>query len=89
MTYAKRVDANQKQIVAALRKCGVFVADTSRLGGGHPDIICQVFGRWVPVELKMPGAKLTDDEVRWWHNMGMTPIVAHDLAEALAIARLT
>ena len=35
----KRVDANQPQIVADLRKCGFLVAVTSDVGRGFGDIV--------------------------------------------------
>ena len=35
----KKVDANQPQIVADLRKCGVLVHITSDLGRGFPDLV--------------------------------------------------
>ena len=38
--YAKRRDGNQNAIAAILEQCGVTVKDTSRLGGGYPDLTC-------------------------------------------------
>jgi hypothetical protein len=37
--YARRVDANHAQVVATLRAAGAWVWDTSRLGGGFPDLL--------------------------------------------------
>lgn len=34
-----RVDANQKEIVNILRRCGYSVAITSQLGKGFPDLV--------------------------------------------------
>ena len=39
MRRAARTDANQKAIVAALRKAGFSVAITSQLGNGFPDLV--------------------------------------------------
>jgi hypothetical protein len=36
--FARRVDANHAQVVATLRAAGAWVWDTSRLGGGYPDL---------------------------------------------------
>lgn len=37
--YAARVDANQEQVVRALRACGVWVCSTAALGNGFPDLL--------------------------------------------------
>ena len=52
MGYRKRVDANQADIVAALRRSGWYVHDTSRIGGGFPDLVCARAGRIILVEVK-------------------------------------
>ena len=41
MARAKRVDANQKEIVDLFRKMGCLVWDSSGLGRGFPDLIVQ------------------------------------------------
>ncbi len=37
---ARRVDDNQREVVAALRKMGCLVHITSDLGSGFPDLVC-------------------------------------------------
>lgn len=64
---ARRVDSNQREIVAQLRKIGASVAITSSLGHGFPDLVCGMFGKNYLFELKdgnkPPSArKLTTDE---------------------------
>mgnify|MGYP003387817269 CR=1 FL=1 len=39
MTYARRVDRNQQEIVDAFRKCGWLVLDLSGVGQGCPDLL--------------------------------------------------
>jgi hypothetical protein len=39
MTRARRVDANQAEIVAEFRKCGYSVLDLSGVGQGCPDLL--------------------------------------------------
>lgn len=39
MRRAARVDANQAEIVKALRDAGCSVKDTSAVGGGFPDLV--------------------------------------------------
>ncbi len=47
-----RVDANQKEIVAALREAGCSVAITSGVGGGFPDIAVGLDGITWLIEIK-------------------------------------
>ena len=64
---AARVDANQPDIVKALRRVGCLVAITSGVGQGFPDIVVGYRQRIYLVEIKdgtkPPSAtKLTKDE---------------------------
>lgn len=52
MTYAKRTDTNQQEIVAALRKMGYSVAITSGVGDGFPDLVVGRAGQTWLIELK-------------------------------------
>ena len=73
--YQHRKDANQADIIDALRKLGADVLDTSSvapaLGGdlaGFPDLVAVWPDGWtVFVEVKMAGARLTRHESCWWH----------------------
>lgn len=58
-----RTDANQREIVAALRKIGVSVAITSDVGGGFPDLVASKAGRNVLLECKTGEEKLTNDQL--------------------------
>ena len=77
---AARVDANQTEIVAALRKVGARVAITSALGGGFPDVLACLHGRIYMLEIKdgnKPSSerKLTPAEQRFhdeWAGMVCT-----------------
>ena len=66
--YARRKDNNQSAMESELRQLGFHVADTSRLGGGFPDMVVSGWSRRkgcvmaLLVEVKMPEGKLTDDE---------------------------
>lgn len=68
MRRAAKVDANQQEIVSALRSIpGVSVAVTSALGDGFPDLVLGYKARTYLVEVKngelSPSRKqLTDDE---------------------------
>ena len=57
-----RVDANQREIVEALRRIGASVWITSSLGGGFPDLAVGHRGRTYLLEVKVSPVKLTPDE---------------------------
>jgi hypothetical protein len=84
---AKKIDANQKEIIANLRKCGFRVRSTASIGDGFPDIIVQARGCNFLFEIKMPGEKLTDNEEEFFAEWGDSRFVGiiHDTAEALEI----
>ena len=63
-THISRVDANQPQIVEALRKCGCLVRSTAALGQGFADLIVLTPRKnLVLLEVKTDRGKLTDDQV--------------------------
>lgn len=67
--YAKRVDANQKEIVAALRKMGADVYDLSKVGNGIPDLMVTTQGQTILVEVKSSEkAKYTDHQLKYLSN---------------------
>ena len=64
-----RTDANQTEIVEALRKRGVSVAITSAVGNGFPDLVCSWQGRTVLLEVKRSEKeKLTPDQVKFFEG---------------------
>ena len=90
MTYAKRVDVNQKDIVKALRDCGASVVDLSKVGHGIPDLLVGYAGLTVLVEVKSSEkAKFTDDQLefmkRWY---GGALIRINDVEGALRLIQL-
>lgn len=85
---AKRTDANQAEIAAALRKAGCSVQDLHEVGHGCPDILVGYAGHTWCFEIKVHGGKLTDDEHEWalrWHGQYA---VIHSAEEALEIMGL-
>lgn len=72
---AAKVDANQAEIVKALRKVGAKVQPIHTVGNGCPDVIVAHNGRWYAAEIKdgnkPPSAqKLTPDEQEWHEEFG-------------------
>jgi Holliday junction resolvase len=86
-----RTDANQTEIVLALRAAGAFVQSLAACGCGVPDLLVMRGGRIVLMEVK-DGSKpeserrLTPAQVAW-HKMaeavGVTVRVVNDSGEAL------
>ena len=52
MRRAAKVDANQKEVVDALRKAGFDVRHTHQIGMGFPDVIVGVGGHNLLFEIK-------------------------------------
>ena len=71
-----RPDANQLELVAALRQLGFIVHDVSSLGGDALDLFVGGYhgylGRWVwiQVEVKTPEGKLTPEEAAYIEKYG-------------------
>lgn len=88
MRRAAKVDANQPEIVAALRAIGATVAITSTAGQGFPDICCGWRGRNVLFEIKdgrkRPSAqKLTPDQKLFHAAWRGEIVVVKSAAEAV------
>lgn len=88
---AARTDANQREIVDALRKAGAFVQVLSVVGDGVPDLLTAYYGVWRLLEVK-DGAKspseqkLTTVQLQW-HFLATqhAPVyVVNSVAQALA-----
>jgi len=66
MRLRARTDANQRDIVAALRAVGCTVRCTHQAGSGFPDLLVRTRkGRLVQLEVKRPCEKLTEDEAEY------------------------
>lgn len=88
----KRVDANQTEIVQALRACGCSVQILSAVGKGCPDLLVGYAGRNVLLEVKdgskRPSArKLTPDEQAWHEAWRGEAYVVSDVEDALSVSR--
>jgi hypothetical protein len=82
---ARRVDANQPTIVAALRAAGRTVEVISDIGRGVPDLLVGHLGRTFLLELKTPGAKMTAHEAVWhlsWRGHAAVVYTAQEAIEA-------
>lgn len=82
-----RVDANQAEIVNALRGAGASVIDASAAGGGVPDLIIGFNGKTILMEVKNPktsyGRKgLNENQKRWVDKWIGGPVCLVDSIEA-------
>lgn len=90
MRRAAKIDANQTEIVAALRKAGAFVQSLADCGKGVPDLLVGFRRNTYLLELKdgkkPPSAReLTPDQIKWhlaWN--GGVLMVVNSVDEALA-----
>lgn len=91
---AKRVDANQPEIVKALRQAGCSVHCAHKEGGGFPDLVVGRKGRTYLMEVKdgsLPPSqrKLRDTQVRW-HGQWLGHVcVVSSVEQALEAAEIT
>ena len=89
MRRAAKVDENQKEIVAALRKAGISVQLLHAVGGGCPDALAGIpDGSNVLLEIKdgkkPPSArKLTPAQVDWHAAWRGRVVVVTNVNEAL------
>lgn len=89
MTYAKRADANQADITAALRRVGASVQPLHTVGKGCPDLLVGFRGSNFILEVKN-GAKsasrqkLTPDEAQWHAMWRGQVLIVCSTSEALA-----
>lgn len=80
MTRSK-VDANQAEIVADLRRLGCLVAHTHTLRGGKPDILVGHRGLLFWLEIKAARGTLTADEQRFHDEWSSYPVFVVRSAE--------
>lgn len=88
MTYAKKVDANQAEIVEFLRSCNATVQHLHAVGKGCPDLLVGFRGRNLLMEVKVAKGKLTPDQVTWHGGWEGQVCIVHDVDEASRALRI-
>lgn len=83
----RKVDANQAEIVDALRSIGCLIADMSAVGRGFPDLLVSFRGKLLLLEVKNPKAhgKLNKLQREWHANWKGQAAVVHSIEEALQV----
>ena len=86
--HARRVDANQSEVVSALRQIGCTVFVASGVGGGFPDLVVGYRNRTMLIELKdgdkpKSARKLTIDQMFFSAMWRGHYVVVNDVDEAI------
>lgn len=89
-----KTDANQSEIVKALRAIGCTVQSLAAVGNGCPDILCARNGKNYLLEIKngdlSPSEqRLTPQEEIWLHDWKAPVAVVHDVREAMIAVEAT
>jgi len=83
MAYAKRIDANQTEIVETLRKAGADVYILSMVGRGIPDLMVCFNGETILMEVKANAkSRFTPDQLKFIANWKGGPLSRVDSPEA-------
>lgn len=87
---AARVDRNQAEIVAGLRKAGATVQPLHRVGDGCPDLLIGYRGQNYLIEVKdgqkTPSKRgLRQNQVEWHDQWRGQVAVAENITQALAV----
>jgi Holliday junction resolvase len=85
---AAKIDANQEQVVTALRAAGATVQSLAGVGKGVPDLLVGYQGQTLLMEVKdgnkSPSARLlTEDQLRWhgsWKGGALAVVDSPDAA---------
>jgi Holliday junction resolvase len=84
----KRVDANQREVVDALRKFGCTVQCLHMVGKGCPDLLVGYQGMNILIEVKVGDAKQTQAEKEWSETWKGDYSIARTPGHAIEIVRL-
>lgn len=85
---AARTDANQPEIVQALRKCGAAVTPLHRVGDGVADLLVSFRGQWLLMEVKTDDGTLTPDQVKWHGQQKAAVHIVRSPLEAIHVLNL-
>lgn len=82
-----KTDANQTEIVDALRAMGVVVRSLAGVGDGMNDLLCACRGELWLLECKVPGEHLTPKQKAWHAECPWRNHVAYTIGDALLVAQ--
>ncbi len=82
---AAKIDANQPEIVEALRSVGCTVQSLATIGKGCPDLLVAKDGKTWTIEVKGPKGTLTPDQVEWIKNWNGVVHIVRSVDDALQL----
>ena len=82
MRRAAKIDRNQPEIVAALRKAGCTVQSLAAVGKGVPDLLVGYQGSTYLMEVKDGKWHLTPDQIEWHGNWRGGSLIVVDSIES-------
>ena len=85
MRRASKVDANQPEIVAALRRAGAIVTPMHQAGRGIADLAVSYRQRWLWIEVKSDDGELNRLQKAWIGSQRAPVYVVKSPAEAIEI----
>lgn len=80
-----KIDANQPEIVAALRSAGCTVVSLADIGSGCADLLVGHNYDNYLMEIKSATGKLTPDEEAWHQSWAGTVFVVRSVHDALEV----
>ena len=86
----KRVDSNQAQVVADLRKCGASVLLLHEVGHGCPDLLVGFRGVNYLIEIKTPDGKLNPRQIVWhtlWRGQVATAFNSEEAMQVIGVLK--
>ena len=86
MKKKPKTDANQSDIVKAIRKAGGSVQILAAVGAGCPDLLVGWKGLNILLEIKSEKGKLTPDQQVWWREwLGGRPFIIRSPYEGIKL----
>lgn len=84
---AAKIDANQNEIVDALRALGCTVQSLAEVGDGCPDLLVGVEHVDFILEVKIPGEELNARQTKWHREWNGRAHVVWTVDQALDVAK--
>ena len=87
--HRRKPDANQAEVVAALRAAGCAVLDLHRVGGGVPGLlVAECIEHQILVEIKQPGESLNEREKEFFRDWPGPKLIVFGAQDAVDKLRL-
>lgn len=84
MRLKAKVDANQPEVVKAMRKIGAVVTPMHQLGKGVADLLVSWRQKWFVMEVKSKSkSDLTPDQIEWIAEQRAAVVIVTSPAEAV------